>query len=204
MGRAVQEAAGTWSGQIYSGWSRYAQSVRRRTQNPQCPPVPTHGTTDTMLNSEQILNLSYTEADLMGDELGELAEKLFELFCRQEEISYQRIAEGEQKAADYLIQLGGQEVAVEAKGVSESDESRRAREEQERTGKPQELWPKVGDGESRGWRIVGVTNLPHLQGGVIRHDGEYRKVSMTLRPLWLAFREPWVARMVFCAPRRGC
>ena len=26
-----------------------------------------------------------------------------------------------------------------------------------------ELWPKVGDGERRGWRIVGVTNLPHLQ-----------------------------------------
>ena len=35
------------------------------------------------------------------------------------------------------------------------------------------LWSKVGDGESRGWRIVGVTNLPHLQRGVIRHDGEY-------------------------------
>ena len=37
-----------------------------------------------------------------------------------------------------------------------------------------ELWSKVGDGERRGWRIVGVTNLPHLQRGVIRHDGEYR------------------------------
>ena len=37
-----------------------------------------------------------------------------------------------------------------------------------------ELWPKVGDGERRGWRIVGITNLPHLQRGVIRHNGEYR------------------------------
>ena len=26
-----------------------------------------------------------------------------------------------------------------------------------------ELWSKVGDGERRGWRIVGVTNLPPLQ-----------------------------------------
>ena len=37
-----------------------------------------------------------------------------------------------------------------------------------------ELWSTVGDGRRRGWRIVGVTNLPHLQGGVIRRDGEYR------------------------------
>ena len=90
-----------------------------------------------MLDSEQTLHLSYTEADLTGDELGRLAEKLFELFCEREEIPCRRISEGERKTADYLIQLGEQEVAVEVKGVSESDEFRRAREEQERTGKPQ-------------------------------------------------------------------
>ncbi len=89
-----------------------------------------------MLNSEQTLNLSYMEADLTGDELGKLAEKLFELFCEREEIPCRRISEGERKTADYLIQLGEQEVAVEVKGVSESDEFRRAQEEQERTGKP--------------------------------------------------------------------
>ena len=41
------------------------------------------------------------------------------------------------------------------------------------SGSLSELWSKVGDVERRGWRIVGVTNLPHLQGGVIRHEGEY-------------------------------
>ena len=49
------------------------------------------------------------------------------------------------------------------------------------TSGPNELWSKVGDGERRGWRIVGVTNLLHLQGGVIRHDGEYRCFSSLTR-----------------------
>ena len=81
--------------------------------------------------------MSHTEADLTAAELGGLAEKLFELFCEREEIPCQRIPEGERKTADYLIQLGEQEVAVEVKGVTESDAFRRAQEEQERTGKPQ-------------------------------------------------------------------
>ena len=98
-----------------------------------------------MLDSEQILNLSYTEADLTGDELGKLAEELFELFCEREEIPCQEIPEGEQKTADYLVQLGGQEIAVEVKGVSESEEYRRAQEAQERTGKPQVYGKSPGD-----------------------------------------------------------
>ncbi|MXW38411.1 MAG: hypothetical protein F4Z65_09120 [Acidobacteria bacterium] len=85
----------------------------------------------------QALHMSNTEADLSADELGRLAEKLFEVFCEQEEIPCQRIPEGKRKTADYLIQLGEQEVAVEVKAVTESDEFRRAQEEQERTGKPQ-------------------------------------------------------------------
>ena len=44
-----------------------------------------------------------------------------------------------------------------------------------------ELWSKVGDGRRRGWRIVGVADLPHLQGGVIRRDGEYRCFSSLSR-----------------------
>ena len=97
-----------------------------------------------MPDVERALQSSYGEAALQDGELGALAERLFELFCGQDEIPYQRLPEGRGKTADYLVQLGEQEVVVEVKGIGEPEACRKALEIQERTGKPQVFRKKPG------------------------------------------------------------
>ena len=82
---------------------------------------------------------------MTNKELGELAQSLFVQFCKQERIPQRRIPKEEgKKTADYMILLGGQEVVVEVKGINESEGTRRAREIQERTGKPEAFGSKPG------------------------------------------------------------